>query len=48
MGGGDGGQEGGGWRGVDINRERETGRGTGQKHTYPPPWESTGYVLETY
>ena len=21
---------------------------TGQKHTYPPPWESIGYVLETY
>ena len=21
---------------------------TGQKHTFPPPWESTGYVLETY
>ena len=20
---------------------------TGQKHTFPPPWESTGYVLET-
>ena len=21
---------------------------TGQKHTFPPPWESIGYVLETY
>ena len=21
---------------------------TGQKHMFPPPWESIGYVLETY
>ena len=35
-------------RHVFTDKQEQNDLNTGQKHTLPPPWESTGYVLETY